>query len=78
MSDIPSFSYDLLWGERTICSVANLTRKDADEFMKVVPRVPVRMTTQPFALDDANEALNKLRSGEVEGAAVLAIDTAFS
>jgi len=50
MSEIPSFSYDLLWGERTVCSVANLTRKDADEFMKVAPRVPVRMTTQPYRL----------------------------
>jgi propanol-preferring alcohol dehydrogenase len=76
MSEIPSFSYDLLWGERTVCSVANLTRKDADEFMKVAPRVPVRMTTQPYRLEDANEALNNLRSGKVEGAAVLAIDTA--
>jgi propanol-preferring alcohol dehydrogenase len=75
MSDIPSFSYDLLWGERTVCSVANLTRKDADEFMKVAPRVPVRITTQRFALEQANEALNKLRSGAVEGAAVLAIDS---
>ena len=74
MSDIPSFSYDLLWGERTVCSVANLTRRDADEFMKVAPRVPVRLTTQPFGLEDANDALNKLRSGAVEGAAVLAID----
>jgi propanol-preferring alcohol dehydrogenase len=75
MSDIPSFSYDLLWGERAVCSVANLTRKDADEFMKVAPRVPVRITTQRFALEQANEALNKLRSGAVEGAAVLAIDS---
>jgi len=71
MSDIPSFSYDLLWGERTVCSVANLTRKDADEFMKVAPRVPVRMTTRPFPLEHANEALNQLRGGKIEGAAVL-------
>lgn len=71
MSDIPSFSYDLLWGERTLCSVANLTRRDAAEFMDVAPRVPVRMTTQPFSLEQANEALNQLRDGKIEGAAVL-------
>jgi alcohol dehydrogenase, propanol-preferring len=73
MSDIPSFSYDLLWGERTICSVANLTRKDAAEFMKIAPQVPVRTTTTQFALEQANEALERLRSGKLDGAAVLAI-----
>ncbi len=61
MSDIPSFPYDLLWGERSVCSVANLTRKDAAEFMEIAPKVPVRTTTQPFALEQANEALNLLR-----------------
>ena len=71
MSDIPSFPYDLLWGERTLCSVANLTRKDAAEFMEIAPKVPVRTTTQPFALEQANEALNRLRSGKLQGAAVL-------
>ena len=71
MSDIPSFPYELLWGERTLCSIANLTRKDAAEFINIVPKVPVRTTTQPFALEQANEALNQLRSGKVEGAAVL-------
>ena len=71
MSDIPSFPYDLLWGERSICSIANLTRKDAAEFMEIAPKVPVRTTTQPFALEQANEALNQLRHGEVQGAAVL-------
>ncbi len=71
MSDIPSFSYDLLWGERSVCSVANLTRKDADEFMKVAPKVPVRMTTNAFPLEHANEALSQLRGGKIEGAAVL-------
>ena len=71
MSDIPSFPYDLLWGERTLCSVANLTRKDAAEFMEIAPKVPVRTTTQPFALEQANEALNQLRSGKLQGAAVL-------
>ena len=71
MSDIPSFPYDLLWGERVICSVANLTREDANEFMKVAPKVPVRTTTHVFPLEQANEALNQLRSGALEGAAVL-------
>jgi propanol-preferring alcohol dehydrogenase len=73
MSDIPSFSYDLLWGERTICSVANLTRRDADEFMRIAPKVPVRTTTQTFWLDEANDALEQLRSGKLQGAAVLKI-----
>ncbi|HXP79328.1 MAG TPA: zinc-dependent alcohol dehydrogenase family protein [Verrucomicrobiae bacterium] len=76
MSDIPSFSYDLLWGERSVCSVANLTRKDAAEFMDIAPKVPVRTTTQPFALEQANEALNQLRSGKLQGAAVLKCDRA--
>ena len=71
MSDIPSFSYDLLWGERSVCSVANLTRKDAAEFMEIAPKVPVRTTTQLFALEQANEALKQLRSGKLQGAAVL-------
>jgi propanol-preferring alcohol dehydrogenase len=73
MSDVPSFPYELLWGERTVCSVANLTRKDAEEFMKIAPKVPVRTTTQLFALEQANEALGQLRSGKLEGTAVLAI-----
>ena len=71
MSDIPSFPYELLWGERSMCSVANLTRQDAAEFMDLAPKVPVRTTTQPFALEQANEALNQLRSGKLQGAAVL-------
>ena len=71
MSDIPSFPYELLWGERTVCSVANLTRKDAEEFMKIAPQVPVRTTTREFPLEQANEALEQLRSGKLEGAAVL-------
>jgi len=73
MSDVPSFPYELLWGERTVCSVANLTRRDAEEFMKIAPKVPVRTTTQPFPLEQANEALAQLRDGRLEGAAVLAI-----
>jgi len=74
MSDIPSFPYELLWGERTLGSVANLTRKDAAEFMDIAPKVPVHTTTQPFALEQANEALNQLRSGKLQGAAVLMCD----
>ena len=74
MSDIPSFPYELLWGERSVCSVANLTRKDAAEFMSIAPKVPVRTTTQPFPLEQANEALNQLRSGKLQGAAVLMPD----
>src|SRR6266849_1412328 len=61
MSDIPSFPYELLWGERTICSVANLTRLDALEFMKIAPTVPVRTTTETFRLEEANDALDRLR-----------------
>jgi alcohol dehydrogenase, propanol-preferring len=71
MSDIPSFPYELLWGERTICSIANLTRKDAAEFMDIAPKVPVRTTTQLFRLEQANEALSQLRGGKLQGAAVL-------
>jgi propanol-preferring alcohol dehydrogenase len=71
MSPIPSFSYDLLWGERTICSVANLTRRDGEEFLALAPRVPVRTTVQTFSLTEANEALARLRGGRIKGAAVL-------
>jgi propanol-preferring alcohol dehydrogenase len=75
MSEIPAFSYDLLWGEREVCSIANLTRKDAHEFMRIAPEVPVHTTTETFPLERANEALDKLRSGKVEGAAVLKIES---
>lgn len=71
MSDIPTFPYDLLWEERSICSVANLTRRDAEEFFALAPRVPVRTTVQTFPLSEANEALNRLRTGQIHGAAVL-------
>ena len=71
MSDIPSFPYELLWGERTICSVANLTRQDAEDFMAIAPRVPVRTHIEQFALTAANEALDSLRRGQFQGAAVL-------
>jgi propanol-preferring alcohol dehydrogenase len=73
MSDIPSFPYADLWGERVIRSVANLTREDGREFFKVAPRVPVRTEVQPFGLEQANEALQSLREGRVRGAAVLQI-----
>jgi propanol-preferring alcohol dehydrogenase len=71
MSDIPSFPYHLLWGERTVRSVANLTRRDGQEFLALAPRVPVRTEVQTFPLAQANEALARLRSGQVRGAAVL-------
>jgi propanol-preferring alcohol dehydrogenase len=73
MSDVPSFPYELLWGERTVRSVANLTRADADEFLPLAARAAVVTEIEPFALAQANEALDRLRRGEVRGAAVLAI-----
>ena len=74
MSDIPSFPYELLWGERVVRSVANLTRRDGEEFLELAPRVPVRTSVEPFALADANEALERLRAGSIRGAAVLVVD----
>ena len=71
MSDIPSFAYRLLWEERQVRSVANLTRADGEEFLALAPLVPVRTTTEPFPLAAANEALRRLRDGEISGAAVL-------
>ncbi len=71
MSDIPSFPYDILWGEREIVSVANLTRNDAEAFLALAPQVPVRVTTERYALAQANDVLARLRSGDVKGAAVL-------
>ncbi|MFN8543265.1 MAG: zinc-dependent alcohol dehydrogenase family protein [Candidatus Binatia bacterium] len=71
MTDIPSFPYALLWGERVLCSVANLTRADGTAFLALAPSVPVRTTVTPYALADANAALAALRSGELRGAAVL-------
>jgi propanol-preferring alcohol dehydrogenase len=76
MSDIPSFPYALLWGERCVRSVANLTRRDGLEFLSLAPQVPVRTEVQPFPLEDANEALAALREGRVRGAAVLDMRTA--
>jgi propanol-preferring alcohol dehydrogenase len=74
MSDIPSFPYVDLWGERVICSVANLTRQDGEEFLEIAPRVPVRTQTETFSLEKANTALEKFRSGQLKGTAVLVID----
>ena len=74
MSDIPSFPYSVLWQERSICSVANLTRRDAEEFLPLAARVPVRTKAQTFPLEEANEALDRLRSGQINGAAVLVTD----
>jgi alcohol dehydrogenase, propanol-preferring len=71
MSEIPAFPYKLLWGERIVCSVANLTRRDGEEFFALAPRVPVRTTVQTFPLSEANEALDCLRTGRITGAAVL-------
>jgi propanol-preferring alcohol dehydrogenase len=71
MSDIPTFSYDLLWGERSVRSVANLTRQDGHEFMELAPRIGVKTEVEAFALEQANEALAKLRGGEVRGAVAL-------
>ncbi len=71
MSDIPSFPYAELWGERVVRSVANLTRKDAEEFLALAPRVPVKTRTSAYPLARANEALDDLRRGRLEGAAVL-------
>jgi propanol-preferring alcohol dehydrogenase len=71
MSDIPSFPYELLWEERTLCSVANLTRRDGDEFFALAPRVPVRTKVRLFPLVEANEAMALLRTGKIDGAAVL-------
>ena len=71
-SDIPSFPYRDLWHERTLCSVANLTRRDGEEFLQLAPRIPIRTETQAFPLEQANEALARLREGRLQGAAVLA------
>ncbi|HEV2046309.1 MAG TPA: zinc-dependent alcohol dehydrogenase family protein [Chthoniobacterales bacterium] len=73
MSDIPSFRYVDLWNERVICSVANLTRRDGEEFLEIAPRVPVKTKTETFPLEEANTALEKFRSGKLNGTAVLLI-----
>jgi propanol-preferring alcohol dehydrogenase len=74
MSEIPAFSYDILWGERTIKSVANLTRRDGEEFMALAPRLGVKTEVETFRLDAANEAISSVRQGRVKGAAVLVME----
>jgi propanol-preferring alcohol dehydrogenase len=74
MSDIPSFAYRLLWGERVVRSVANLTRQDGEEFLALAPKIPIRVRTRTYRLRDANRALDELRAGRVTGAAVLVND----
>jgi alcohol dehydrogenase, propanol-preferring len=74
MSNIPSFPYHLLWEERSIQSVANLTRRDGDEFLALAPTVPIKTEVELFSLVQANDALDRLRSGKIEGAAVLTIE----
>ena len=71
MSEIPAFSYDLLWGERVVRSVANLTRKDGEDFLRLAPAVPVRTWVESLPLREANQVLDRLRRGELRGAAVL-------
>jgi propanol-preferring alcohol dehydrogenase len=74
MSDIPAFPYDLLWGERAVRSVANLTRADAEELLAVASSRPIRVEVETFALAEANEALDRLRQGRIRGSAVLLVD----
>jgi propanol-preferring alcohol dehydrogenase len=73
MSDIPSFPYRLLWEERQLVSVANLTRRDGEEFLALAPLVPVRTEVHPYPLEQANEALADLRHGRFDGAAVIVV-----
>ncbi len=74
MSDIPAFPYDLLWSERQVRSVANLTRQDGEEFLDVIQDHPVKTSWHPYDLEDANQALDDLRAGRIEGAAVLVME----
>jgi len=74
MSDIPSFPYEILWSERVVRSVANLTRKDGEEFLALAPKIPIRTEVNSFQLTEANTALNALRSGKINGAGVLVIN----
>jgi propanol-preferring alcohol dehydrogenase len=73
MSDIPSFPYVDLWNERVITSVANLTRRDGEDFLKIAPRIPVKTKVEIFPLEDANTALDKFRAGKLAATAVLKI-----
>jgi propanol-preferring alcohol dehydrogenase len=73
MSEIPSFPYRILWGERVLRSVANLTRRDCEEFLALAPRVPVRTEVHHYPLERAGEALDDLRAGRFDGAAVIVV-----
>lgn len=75
MSDIPSFSYDILWEERVLRSVANLTRRDGEEFLALAPQIPIRTQVEMFPLTAANKALESLRNGKINGAAVLVVES---
>ena len=75
MSDIPQFPYSLLWGERVLRSVANLTRQDGEEFLQLVPQIPIKTQVQTFPFTEANQALDALRSGQIQGAAVLVVSS---
>ena len=74
MSDVPTFPYSILWGERSIRSIANLTRCDGEEFFSIVPKAGIRTEVETFKLEQANEALERLRNGKVRGAAVLVME----
>jgi propanol-preferring alcohol dehydrogenase len=74
MSEIPAFPYEILWGERVVKSVANLTRRDGEEFLTLAPKIPVKTEIQTFSLEQANSALKRLRSGRIQGAAVLVME----
>ena len=73
MTDIPAFPYELVWGERVLRSVANLTRRDGEEFLALAPQVPVRTVVEAFPLEQANEALDRVRRGQIRGSAVLEV-----
>jgi propanol-preferring alcohol dehydrogenase len=75
MSAIPAFPYEILWGERTVRSVANLTRRDGEEFFRLAGELPLRIAVEPLPLEQANEGLDALRSGRLTGAAVLQMET---
>jgi propanol-preferring alcohol dehydrogenase len=74
MSDIPAFPYHLSWDERQVRSVANLTRQDGEDFLSIAPQVPVNTEVTPYSLEKANQALHDLRTGQLQGSAVLVID----
>jgi propanol-preferring alcohol dehydrogenase len=74
MSDVPGFPYSILWGERTVRSIAKLTRRNGEEFLDMAPSAGVRTAVETFRLEDANEALTRLRDGRVRGAAVLIME----